>query len=467
MRVAALFVLLPSLSLAATYHVAPGGLDSNDGSTGAPWQTLQHAADTVMAGDTVLVDPGDYTGFDLRTGGLQAMPIVFQGRTGVRIVAQNAITPDGVNVEGVSWVVIEGFESSAMPRAGFRAATCSHVTFRGNRADQNGSWGIFTGFCDDLLIEGNECSRSVAEHGIYVSNSGDRSVIRGNRIWGNYGSGIHMNGDLSMGGDGIISGALVEANVIWDNGAGGGSGIGCDGVQDSTFRNNLLYENHASGLSLYQFDAAAPSTNNTVINNTIVNASNGRWCINVKNASTGLTLRNNILYNLHPFHGSAVVMADSLAGLVSDHNAVMDRFTTDDGISVLTLVQWQAQTGQDSTSLLSTAAELFVSGTDYHLSAASPAIDRGSAVLAPIMDLEGTFRPQGDAIDIGAYEACEGGGCVAVPDAGIDAGSGSDGGVPDGGTASLRPCGCSGTGSMSWFGAVVLMLLLVARRLAT
>jgi hypothetical protein len=57
---------------------------------------------------------------------------------------------------------------------------------------------------------------------------------------------------VSQGGDGIISGALVEANTIYGNGLGSGSGINCDGVQSSVFRNNLLYNNHASGISLYQ-----------------------------------------------------------------------------------------------------------------------------------------------------------------------------------------------------------------------
>jgi parallel beta-helix repeat protein len=127
-----------------------------------------------------------------------------------------------------------------------------HVIIRGNTGDLNGRWGILTGFSDDILIENNVMSRSQAEHGIYVSNSGDRPVIRKNVVWGNRANGIHMNSDVSQGGDGIISGALVEANTIYGNGLGSGSDINCDGVQSSVFRNNLLYNNHASGISLYQ-----------------------------------------------------------------------------------------------------------------------------------------------------------------------------------------------------------------------
>ena len=41
---------------------------------------------------------------------------------------------------------------------------------------------------------------------------------------------------------------------------------------------------------------------------------------------------------------------------------------------------------------------------DYHLSAASPAIDAGSSLGAPNADIEGNGRPFGSAHDIGAYE---------------------------------------------------------------
>jgi len=49
-----------------------------------------------------------------------------------------------------------------------------------------------------------------------------------------------------------------------------------------------------------------------------------------------------------------------------------------------------------------------VSG-DYHLKAGSNGIDHGTAACAtsncvPAVDIEGTGRPQGAAVDIGAYE---------------------------------------------------------------
>lgn len=395
---------------AATFHVSPAGDDDGAGSAVDPWATLQKAADTVAAGDTVLVEAGDYAGFDLRTSGTAGAWIRFLADPGARVVTRNPVTTDGINLEGASFVEIAGFTVEGMPRNGIRAVLGSHVTIRDNRTFDNFDRGIFTSFVDDLLIEDNETAGAIDEHGIYVSNSGDRPVVRGNLSYGNHGAGIHMNGDESAGGDGIISDALVEENVIWDNGIAGGAGINCDGVQDSTIRNNLILGNHASGITLFRDDGGAPSTGNLVVNNTIVMAEDGRWGITIGNGSSGNTLRNNIVLSRHPFRGGldVEVATGSQVGLVSDHNAWIDRFTPDGGDTIFDLATWQATYGQDAHSFVATEAELFVDPTlptgDYHLKAGSPAIDAGTAIDAPPSDFEGDARPSGDGHDLGADE---------------------------------------------------------------
>src|SRR3989475_824107 len=374
-----------------TFYVDPTGNDSAAGSATQPWRTLQKAANTVRAGDLVIVRAGHYAGLYLTTSGTATDPITFHGEPGAIVDTQNPTTQDGINLEGASYVVIEGFTVTGVPRAGIRSVVNHHVIIRGNTGDLNGRWGILTGFSDDILIENNVMSRSQAEHGIYVSNSGDRPAIRRNVVWGNNANGIHMNGDLSQGGDGIISGGLVEDNVIYNNGVAGGSGINCDGVQNSIFRNNLLYGNHASGISLYRIDGAQGSRNNQILNNTIVQASDARWAINIQNASTGNVLRNNILFNQQSFRGSVAISADSLSGFVSDTNVVMDRFSADGGDTRIGLAAWRAATGQDQSSIIATPAALFVNfaGNDHHLSATSPARDAGVTLATVPDDREG------------------------------------------------------------------------------
>jgi parallel beta-helix repeat protein len=402
-----LFERLEQRLALATYHVSTEGSDSNAGSIEAPWATLQRAADVVNAGDTVLVDAGTYSGFDLRRDGTAANRITFSAEPGVVVNVRNERTPDGINLEGADYVTIEGFTVVEVPRAGIRSVVNDGVILRNNRCDANGRWGILTGFSENILIEYNECSRSEVEHGIYVSNSADNPIVRGNLVWGNFANGIHMNGDIFTGdGDGIITGALVESNIVFDNGRGGGSGINCDGVQNSRFQNNLLYDNHASGISLYRIDGGGGSTGNVVVNNTILQAADGRWAINIADGSTGNTIVNNILYNAHAFRGSITVESDSLAGLVSDYNVVIDRFSADGGDTRITLAQWRAATGQDQHSLIGTAGEIFVdpSTNDYRLKPGSPAIDAGTMQFSPSRDLAGNARPRGPAVDIGAYE---------------------------------------------------------------
>jgi parallel beta-helix repeat protein len=182
-------LVAPTITTAAplrTFYVSPTGSDSASGSSANPWRTLQKAANTVQAGDLVVVRAGTYAGLDLWTSGTAANPIVFSAEPGVVVNAPNSRTSDGINLEGASHVVIEGFTVSGVPRAGIRAVLNHHVTIRNNTGDLNGRWGILTGFSDDLLIENNVMSRSQAEHGIYVSNSGDRPVIRDNVVWGNH-----------------------------------------------------------------------------------------------------------------------------------------------------------------------------------------------------------------------------------------------------------------------------------------
>lgn len=399
--------LLLGTANAADYYVSNTGDDDDPGSLSQPWQSLQHAVDSVNPGDTVWVRGGNYAGAHMTQSGTEQARIALRAFPGESpaIVSDNAFTPDGLNLEGASYVTVEGFRVDGRGRAGIRAVLCQHVTIRANITDLNSRWGIFTGFCDDLLIEANITSNSLIEHGIYVSNSADRPEVRNNLIFGNHANGIHFNGDASQGGDGIISDAIIEKNIIFDNGLGGGSGINLDGVQDSVVRNNLLYDSHASGISLYQIDGGGPSTGNKILNNTVLQDADGRWALNIQDGAINNQVSNNILYNHHPFRGSIDISTDSLSGLVSDHNVVMHRFTTDGGTTILDLTQWQMVTAQDSHSLIAVPTELFEDATsDFRLPDDSPAVDSGMPLAEVSDDLLGTMRPLGLEFDIGAYE---------------------------------------------------------------
>ncbi|MGD2033547.1 MAG: right-handed parallel beta-helix repeat-containing protein [Bacteroidales bacterium] len=413
MRLSFIFFLTLFCSLSArseTFYVSGSGDNSHNGSQPEPWQTLQYAADHTGPGDTVIVQSGDYSGFYTDVSGTADDPIVFKATEGAVITTKNQTTDDAINLEGASYVVIDGFtitnDHGTIERAGIRSVVNTGAVIRNNTITGMGTWGIFTGFSESVTIENNSCSFSVDEHGIYHSNSADNPVIRGNICFSNHGNGIHMNGDISMGGDGIISNATIAANIIYDNGRGGGSGINCDGVQNSVIKNNLLYNNHASGISLYKIDGAEGSTGNTVVNNTIVMPSDGRWAININSGSTENTIRNNILFSYHSFRGGLSLDESSFPGTVSDYNVMVDRLSPDWGDTGMTLSEWQSEFGLDLHSIVSAPGQNFrdPENNDYHLLENADARDNGTGESAPLYDLDGYPRPEGEDYDAGAYE---------------------------------------------------------------
>ncbi|MBE2213702.1 MAG: right-handed parallel beta-helix repeat-containing protein [Opitutaceae bacterium] len=411
-------VVLALSSRAATYHVAPGGSNADAGLTPeTAWATLQHAANTMQPGDTVLVADGTYAGCNITRSGASGSPITYRATgLGARITTPNTFTGrDGINIEGADWIVIDGFDCSGLERAGIRAVLGDHIVIRRTTCADNGRWGIFTGFTDDLLLEFNHCSGSVAEHGIYVSNSSDRAVIRHNRSHHNHGGGIQINADATMGGDGLSSDCRIHDNVIWENGVGGGAAINLDGAINARIYNNVLYENHATGIALFQVDAAASSRGAWIVNNTIVQAANGRWCILAVDGATGLTLRHNILVTGHSFRGALAIDAASRLGLSSDYNVLVDRMSGDAGDTVQSLAAWRTATGQDAHSRVAPALDALFpvrASGDYRPAAASNAVDAGlaEADADAARDALGVPRPQGTAVDAGAFERVPSGG---------------------------------------------------------
>jgi hypothetical protein len=408
-------MLLCQSASAAQYFVAPTGNNAAAGTAAAPWRTLQYAADRVSPGDRVTARAGNYAGFYLDTSGMPGAPIEFFAEPGVLVNQPNPVRTDhGINLENASYVTIDGFAVTGMNRAGVRSVGvdgdefASHVTIRNVHSYDNGYWGILTGFVDDLVIENNKTSGSAIEHGIYVSNSGDRPIIRNNISWDNDRNGIHINGDAELGGDGIISNALITGNIIYNNGLDGGSGINMDGIQNSRIENNLLYNNHASGISLYRIDGGGESTGNVVVNNTIHVANDGRWALNIKDGSSGNIAFNNIFVSEHPTYGAIDLSADSKPGFISDYNVVIPKFSYNDNF--ISLAQWRTQTGQDIHSIAAEPEALFENWPegDYELLATASARDAGLATLAgkiaPLLDITGKSRPVGAKIDIGAYE---------------------------------------------------------------
>lgn len=409
-RILLLSLLCYQIADASRYYVSPNGNDANSGrSLLLAFRTLQRSANVVNPGDTVLISDSTYAGFDLRRSGTSVNPIVYLANSqNVIINRRNGVTPDGINIENADWIVIKGFRVINQPRAGIRAVLSDHITVSNSVCTNNQRWGIFTGFTDFFTAEYNECAFSALEHGIYVSNSSDNAIIRNNISHHNRAAGLHFNGDISQGGDGINHSPQVYNNIIYNNGLGGGSAINMDGNQDALIYNNLIYENNATGIALYQIDGGGPSTGAKIFHNTIVQATNSRWAILLVDGAANATIKNNIVINQHSFRGSINIDAASLIGLTSDYNLFTNRFTTNDGNSVLDSTAWKAL-GFDQHSYFSpNLTNLFTnySSGDLSLKSGSKAINFGTPISNPTIsfDIANHNRVLGTNPDAGAYE---------------------------------------------------------------
>lgn len=405
-----------------TYYVRTDGSDSNNGlsnTSGGAWLTLQHAANTVAVGDHVNVEAGTYAGFGLgfagERSGAQGHPIWFEGH-GATINAKNSFTADAIDAEFCSYLKITGFvidNDGTVTRAGIRISGFSFGTeVSDNEVKNSHLFGILTGFWQQCSVTDNlvhhivSGSGSASGHGIYVANSGDTCLIARNTVHDCGGDGIHTNADISQGGTGIQTEFVIESNLLYSNHQTiSGGAINCDGITNSTFENNLIYDEHAAGIALYRQDAATSSTGNVVVNNTISLASVAdKSCIRCAAASVGNIVFNNVLWTA----GSGAAMeldGDSLP--FSDYNLLISRIKVDD--APLTLAQWVTFSGDDTHSaVMTSAASVWTSpGTgDFtlkpHGGGAAAGIDTYHGATAPDEFRDGTERPVDVAPDLGS-----------------------------------------------------------------
>jgi parallel beta-helix repeat protein len=139
---------------------------------------------------------------------------------------------------------------------------------------------------------------------------------------------------------------------------------------DWIVENNVVVVDHYHGITL------GGARNCRIVNNTVLDPNDrrpGPAAIRIgrhKNGtpSSGCTVRNNLASALH---------VDSGREMTVDHNLIVDD-----------------------------PAAIFVDSAnrDLRLRAGSPAVDAGAHELAPKTDITGVQRPQGQGVDVGAFE---------------------------------------------------------------
>lgn len=303
--------------------------------------SLDSALAEAKPGTCIVLSAGVYKPVTISVKGTSEHPIRIMGKDVSKVIFEHS-SQDNIGIKDSEYLILEGITSRGAVRAGISVLDSSHIVVRNCIAERNGFWGVFSGFVSHLLIENNICHSSTREHGIYVSNSSDNITIRGNHTFANARSGIQVNADLSMGGDGIISDSIIEGNRIENNGRDGGAAINLDGVSHSIIRDNTLKNNHAGGIALFRVDGATGSSHNLVYENHIEQSAQGRWCVNINAGSVGNYLFENYLVTMHPFRGSIAIDESSRRGFFSFENLAQAPFSLDGEQSRISLAEWQA-----------------------------------------------------------------------------------------------------------------------------
>ncbi len=376
-------------------YVSPDGDDSNDGSACRPFATIQHAANVVNPGSTVIVENGTYSNagannvgsslVNITRGGTASAPVTFMAQNPGGAVLDGrgngtGMCPANCTAEaftvGANYVNIKGFEIYGFSDdaiSNYRGG--QYLDISGNNIHDIGRYCTTTGigrdgvylYHNNVTFENNYlhdigryapgvngCSNPVYyqqnDHGVYISGGASNIVIRNNvfwrveegysvQIWGSSGtfSNISILGNTFFYGDSCSScaGRYGYSGIIIVDAPGGLSGLHIE--------NNIFYEPYQNGVRFVQSSYPNSSL--------------------VKNITYLGTIANSVPSGV----SSSANLDNTNPMVVSPGNAQYD----------------------------STAP-------DAQLQPSSPAIGNGASVSGLTLDITGAARPSPPAI--GAYE---------------------------------------------------------------
>lgn len=441
------------------YYVAPGGSDTNDGSMDHPWLTLQHAAESLGAGDTLNIAAGAYEGdVDFSKSGTAEAPINVRGKSRESTVLNGHVQlSQGVSHFGLASMTVQGFRIWGVTLLGDN----HHVHLRDLKViggevgfrftDGNSGDPPAEGPVSDVVLENCEVDGPTGPAVDCTPGPCDRMVFRNLDL-----HGAGLQGEASFGADGIGlergKDVLVEDCYVHDN---GGDGIDLNSrdyggnAEEIVVRRNRVVRNHLMGIKLWaggrmennvvwgqgltpvvvgKYPGTYEVVNNSIAFNMYADFSERDYSLvaGYPNDDTGippeitLTMVNNIIaFNTGPNIGDGPtgIFLGPKVRLTAGHNLF---FSREDGEIQAEFVSrtekvfsraeildgtWAKASGQGAGDIaMDPQFTAPWPNVDLRLSAGSPAADAGADALVPPTDIAGTARPQGAAPSIGAYE---------------------------------------------------------------
>ncbi len=167
---------------AATYCVATNGSDSSDGTCAYPWKTIQHAANTVSAGDTVYVENGTYNEqITITKSGNPGNYTTFAAYPGDNVTIDDTGISLGtwgglIRIFGSSYINIIGFHvvhstfAGIMVTSDYAGHYPSNILIQNNSVNDTASSGIYTEDGNYITYDGNEVTHAQTLKGISQQN---------------------------------------------------------------------------------------------------------------------------------------------------------------------------------------------------------------------------------------------------------------------------------------------------------
>ena len=305
----------------SSFYVTTTGNDSNAGTQGAPWRTIQHAADTARAGSTVYVRGGVYEELvSINTSGNASDGfITFRSYPGeTAILEAEHLTPSGrqgvLTIHNQSYVRIEGLEIRNFRTAEHRLAPLGiNVIGAGSHIEllKNNIHHIENNF------EGRDApGRGGNGFGIAVYGTDAKTPITDLIIDGNEVHHLKTGSSESLVVNGNVTNFRITRNVVHDNNNIGIDIIGfertapdpaVDQARDGTVSRNLVYSITSRGNPAYRNDESSDGiyvdggTRILIEQNVIHNVDFGiELASEHKDRATSyITARNNLVYHCH------------------------------------------------------------------------------------------------------------------------------------------------------------------------
>ena len=418
----------PMASFEKAFYVAPNGDDSNPGTLERPWRTIQKAADTLLAGDTVYLRQGIYAEHVRpKNSGQPGKEIAYLSFPGERVIldGQDVLLPDDLSglfeIANQSYIRVRGMHlinsGPFADNAAILILASDHITVENNTTFNTASSGIGVWGSSEIVIAGNTVERAgvgggqecitvagsqgfevhdnlvidCQKEGIDAKDGSSHGIIDHNVVKHPKAVGIYVDA-----WDKPTHDITVSRNVVFNSAESNGFAMASEMgglLANIRLENNLAYHNHTYGIEVSACCSANhPMNEILIINNTLYQngVDWGGGIIQDNAQAQRVIIRNNIVSQNLTFQ--IAVAGDVPTEFVSiDHNLIEGyRGYEDEVIGV--------------NDLEGNAGFLDPLFFDFHLSPASTAIDRGSSLDAPATDFDGDARPIGKGVDIGADE---------------------------------------------------------------